>query len=133
MLYQSDLTTADLVAQMREADVSRNAPIYADAAEPDRIEEIARAGYNVHPANKGQGSVAAGIDTVKRTQIISNPSNINVNREVGAYKWREDRNGTLLDEPAKLYDHTMDAIRYALHTHTQGNNFFIMGVGGAAI
>jgi len=132
VVYQSDLTTADLVDTMRREGVRAGDPIYADAAEPDRIEEIYRAGYNVHPADKGPGSVAAGIDTVKRSTIFSRAQNVNINREVGAYKWREDRSGKLLDEPAKLFDHAMDALRYAIHTHLgrQNTGFFIRALGG---
>lgn len=127
-LYRSDMTTSDLVGAMKALNISGSTPIYADASEPDRIEEIHRAGFNVIPADKGPGSVSAGIDTVRRTRIITSPRNENVNKEAGSYKWREDRTGNILDEPAKINDHAMDAIRYALHSHaaTKAGGFFVL-------
>lgn len=127
-LYRSDMTTGDLIGVLKMLDISRSTPIYADAAEPDRIKEMHRAGFNVLPADKRQGSVSAGIDTVRNMRIYSCAENENVNKEVGSYKWREDRTGALLDEPAKINDHAMDAIRYALHTHTATKTygFFVL-------
>jgi phage terminase large subunit len=33
-----------------------------------------------------------------------------------SYKWKEDKNGLILDEPVKFKDHLMDAMRYAIYT-----------------
>jgi phage terminase large subunit len=42
---------------------------------------------------------------------------VNLNREAAMYKYRETKDGILLDEPVKANDHALDALRYALHTH----------------
>jgi len=34
--------------------------------------------------------------------------------EKKGYKWKEDKNGNVLDEPVKFNDHAMDAERYYL-------------------
>jgi len=49
-VYQTHLTNQDLIQRMGELNISTRAPIYADSAEPGRIEEIYRAGYNIIPA-----------------------------------------------------------------------------------
>jgi phage terminase large subunit len=116
-IYESGLTTRGIGERMAECGVSKRDIIYADAAEPDRIEELYRMGFNIHPADKGQGSVAAGILTVKAKRIYTRPENANLNREASTYKWAEDRDGRSLDVPVKINDHAMDAVRYALHTH----------------
>lgn len=116
-LYKSGLTNADLLAEMKKLNIPKFAEIYADSAEPDRIEEIARAGYNVFKAAK---AVIQGIDTVKRIRLYSNPFNINTNREFASYKWKRDKDDQLLEEPVKLNDHIPDAVRYALYTHLKG-------------
>jgi len=114
LLYESKLTNSDIVARLETLKIPKYADIYGDPAEPDKIEDISRAGYNIKPAIK---NVKEGINFVKRLKLISNNSNININKEVNTYKWKEDKDERLLEEPVKLYDHTMDAIRYALFTH----------------
>ena len=38
----------------------------------------------------------------------------NIKKELGLYAWKTDRSGKTLDEPVKLNDDAMDAMRYAL-------------------
>lgn len=122
LLYESKLTNQELIAKFREIVGETSNPIYADAAEPGRITEFCDAGYNCFPANK---DVALGIDTVKRYKLQVLKSSVNIQKEIRNYKWRKDRTGNVLDEPAKYLDHAMDAARYALHTHT-GDRFATM-------
>jgi len=110
-LFESRLTNAELIARMEGI----SSEIYADCAEPNRIEEISRAGFNIHPANK---DVSKGIDTVKSMKLHVLSSSVNLLAEIRGYKWKEDRNGNVMDEPVKWNDHLMDALRYAIHTHT---------------
>ncbi len=133
-VYARGLTTGDLISRMRQVMAAPTVPgglkrdlIYADAAEPDRIEEIRRAGFNVRPARKGQGSVVAGINFVKNLEIFTRSGNENINAENDSYVWKEDAYGEPLDEPADDNNHAMDAIRYALYTHLSGK-----GATGAA-
>ena len=91
--------------------------IYADPAEPDRIEEIYNAGFNVRGAEKGQGSVNAGIVAVKKFKIVSREENQDLNDEFRSYKWKEDKNGNPMDEPVKFKDHGLDGVRYAIFSH----------------
>lgn len=119
-IYQSGLTTRDLANKMLAMQIPQYAPIYADAAEPDRIEEIRRMGFNVIPADKGPGSVVSGILSVKARKVYVRVSAENISKEVQTYKWAEDKNGIPLEAPVKFNDHMMDAIRYAIHTHTRG-------------
>jgi phage terminase large subunit len=110
-LFESRLTNAELITRMEGI----SSEIYADCAEPNRIEEISRAGFNIHPANK---DVSKGIDTVKSMKLHVLSSSVNLLAEIRGYKWKEDRNGNVMDEPVKWNDHLMDALRYAIHTHT---------------
>jgi phage terminase large subunit len=52
IIYESGLTNQDLIHRMDDLAIDKSAEIYADSEEPSRIEEIYRAGYNVHPAEK---------------------------------------------------------------------------------
>ena len=92
---------------------NRSTPIYCDSANPDKIEEIRRAGFNALPTAKGRNSVRAGIDVIKQTHLYITSSSINIIREISKYKWKEGRDGEIFEEPLKKNDDAMDAIRYA--------------------
>lgn len=115
LLYQRGLTNTDLADRLEEIVTDKSKIIYCDAAEPARIEELARRGFNTRPANK---SVKDGIDTVRRYTIQATRHSQNLINEVQEYVWDADRRtGELSDEkPVKHNDHTMDAMRYAIHT-----------------
>jgi phage terminase large subunit len=120
LLYRTQLTNQDLIAEAKRLipPEHRRRPIYADAAEPDRIEEFYRAGFRgIRPADK---EVEPGLDFCKRLRFFTLTSNVNLNKERGIYKYRVDKNGNVLEEPVKFMDHAMDAKRYALWTHHKG-------------
>ena len=61
-------------------------------------------------------SVTDGIDYVQSLVIHTLETNININRENQMYTWKKNKDGLILDEPNKVFDHGMDAKRYALWT-----------------
>lgn len=118
LLYCSKLTNADLIRFMKE-NIPENSYVYADSAEPARIEEIRRSKFKAVPAKK---NVCTGIDFVKQCEIFTQPGNVNFNRELRDYVWAVDKqNGNILDEPVKFNDHAMDALRYAIYTNGIAN------------
>lgn len=117
IIYESKLTNQDLIDKMITIGITKKTPEYADSAEPDRIEEIYRAGFNVHPAKKGPSSVVNGIDMMKRYKIHLHKDDVNIQKEIRSYKWKEDKNGNILDEPVKFNDDALDGCRYAIFTH----------------
>lgn len=114
LLYEQHLVNSELVSILKMALRKPTAEVYADAAEPARIEELYRAGINVHKALK---QVQDGIDRVKRFKLHVLRGSINLIQELDNYTWKLDRLGNQLDEPEKLNDHACDALRYAVHTH----------------
>jgi phage terminase large subunit len=112
LLYESGLTNTDLIAKVKPLVGTR--PVYADSAEPDRITELKRAGVNVYPAKK---DLVDGIDHVKRYRLYIDSDSVNLIGEIRSYKFREDKDGHVLEEPVKFRDHAMDALRYGIHTH----------------
>ena len=113
-LYETRLTNEELIGKLKSFVKNKNAEIYADSAEPARIEEISRAGFNIFSAKK---EIKNGIDFVKRKKIYIHESCTNTIKEIQSYKWKENKNGEILDEPVKFLDHAMDAMRYAVYTH----------------
>lgn len=114
LLYETNLTNADLINKLNEIITNKTSFVYADAAEPARIEEIKRSGFNVWPADK---NVKQGIDFVKRFKITISPDSVELIKEIKSYKWKTDKDDKILDDPIKLNDHALDAMRYAAYTH----------------
>lgn len=111
LIYESKLTTADLITRMRALNLAKSKQIWADAARPDTIEELSQAGFNIKPADK---SVKDGINSVKSKplKLYRSPGLV---KEIRAYKWKTDKNGKPVDEPIKINDDGMDAGRYATY------------------
>ena len=114
LLYESKLTNDDLIEKLKYLIKDRSTYIYADNAEPARIEAINRAGFNIHPANK---SVKDGIDFIRSHKLHIRSNSVNTLKEIGSYKYRENKDGEVLEEPVKFNDHIMDAMRYGIYTH----------------
>ncbi len=116
VIYETKLTTGDLIERYKENNVSKHREIFCDAAEPKTIEELNRAGYNAKAADK---DVTEGIRKVKSLPLYITRRSINTRKEAGAYKWQvKEVNGEkrVLDEPVKFNDHAMDAGRYGTFT-----------------
>jgi len=121
LLYESGLTNSQLISKLKTLinDKERKNYLYADCAEPGRIEEIYRAGFNIKPGDK---SVRDGIGFIQSLEIHTNPGNVNFNNELETYCYKKDRNGNFLDEPVKFMDHAMDAMRYAVYSHSRNKS-----------
>lgn len=113
MLYETKLTTADLIERYKSLGIGRHQEIFCDAAEPKTIEELCRAGYNAKPADK---DVTEGIRKVKGMPVFIVDSSTNLVKEIKNYKWKIDKNSRVLDEPVKFNDHACDALRYGVFT-----------------
>ncbi len=113
-IYETHLTNQDVIQLIGELGIKKTDPIYGDSAEPARIEEIYKAGYNIHPANK---SVMDGIDLVKRYKLHILESDVNLIQEIRSYKWKQDKQENILDEPVKFKDDLLDAVRYGMFSH----------------
>ena len=116
IIYESRLTNNALIDKMNMMEISKNIPIYADSAEPQRIEEFCNAGFNMIPSSKGKDSVKKGIDDLKARGLYITHNSSNTLKEIRGYKWVE-KNGDPTDEPVKFNDHALDAIRGAIFTH----------------
>lgn len=89
--------------------------VYCDPSEPANIETFQRDGIN---ARAGENDVIPGIQTVQsyRDNLKVVAGCRNVRTEFNQYQYRDGGEGEL---PLKQSDHAMDALRYALFTHSQ--------------
>mgnify|MGYP004417316192 FL=1 len=86
----------------------------ADSAEPKSIDELCSYGINAIGAVKGPDSIRQGIQILQDQRISVTKRSLNVIKEYRNYMWKEDKNGKILNEPDGGFDHSMDAIRYAM-------------------
>lgn len=116
LLYETELTNAQLIEKLEELlpEKYRKKEMYADSAEPARIEEIYRNGFNVFSSNK---SVKDGIDFLNRFKLYTCKDNVNFNDEMRGYKRKVDKKDVILEEPLRFNDHFPCAARYAVYTH----------------
>lgn len=115
-IYETKLTTADLIERYKGLNIDRRTEIFCDAAEPKTIEELRRAGYNAKPAAK---EVLEGIRKVKSLPLYITRDSVNLIKEIRSYKWKtKEENGIsrAIDEPVKFNDHGLDAGRYGTYT-----------------
>lgn len=101
------------------ADIIKNSPqalVIADSAEPKSIDEIAGYGVSILPSMKGQGSILRGINYVQQQRVSVTKRSINIIKEYRNYLWQTDKDGKIINVPEPGYDHSMDAVRYAIES-----------------
>jgi phage terminase large subunit len=109
VIYESYLTTTMLIEKMAQLNIEKEVTILADYARPEIIAEMVNSGYDVINANK---VVKKGIDYVKTFGVYC-LENKEIKREYDNYKWKKIGDH-ITDEPVKLFDDAMDAVRYAV-------------------
>ena len=114
--YKTKQTTDQIAEQ---ANLYKSTKVYADSAEPDRIEILKKAGLNVRQVSK---DIIAGVDHVrelfKQGRIHISPDCKNLIHELETYRYPDKKPEKNEDEkPIKENDHALDALRYALYTH----------------
>lgn len=93
-----------------------NGLIIGDSAEPRLISELGRLGLNIRGAEKGQGSVSAGLLAMQDYEIIITPESLNLQKELRNYVWLDSGSKLVIDD----FNHGIDAARYGFTYLTQG-------------
>lgn len=89
--------------------------ITADSAEPKSIDHLKGLGlYRIRAAKKRKDSVNAGIQFIQGFKIIVHPRCVNFITEISNYAWDKDKYGKEINRPIDDFNHSMDAMRYAL-------------------
>jgi len=118
VIYDKGLTVDGVINRLPKAGVKYSDIIYADSANPDDIQKLRVARYNIAKANK---DLEAGIDSVRSYNIHIHEDSHNLINELGLYKYKEhkglSKDDVFKDEVVKLFDDGLDAMRYAVHTH----------------
>lgn len=116
LIYQSDLTSNDLVMKMEELKLDKSISLWCDGARPEMIEEIRRKGF--YKAQSASKNVKPGIDKIRSLEVFINKESINLWKEYRNYSWKTIRE-RITDEPVKVEDDAMDALRYAVYSQNK--------------
>ncbi len=114
LLYTKGKTIPDIAYNMEQMGFDKTDTIWCDSALPQNIEDLKRHRFNVKPVNKK--SILHGIDLIKRHHIWIESTSKNTIQEFQSYKFKEDKDGNLLDVPEDDNNHSIDAIRYVLES-----------------
>ena len=132
--YKSHKSTPELIEYSLSL---RGNKYYPDPAEPDRIEELRRAGLNVREVSKEiEAGISAVQELLKTNRLHIHSSCVNLINEFETYRYddkKPDKNAPEI--PIKEHDHALDSIRYALYmqqpTRTEARQFQPSHIGGA--
>jgi len=127
-IYKTRQTTAMLAADMEDLGI-KDKRIIADSEAPEKIEELKGYGFSyIEGANKGKGSVIAGIDFINQFTIYITKSSTNIKKEIEGYQRHKDKDGNIYEQPEKGMDHLMDAFRYPMYTvyYLESDPYFIV-------
>jgi len=112
LIYESELLIDEIAERIKE---HKPRKVYCDSAEPRSIHELKKRGVRASPARKGKDSVKQGINFVKQHKLKITERSIGLIEEIKRYKWHEDLNGKLTEQPIKEFDDSADALRYSLN------------------
>jgi len=127
-IYKTRQTIPMLATDMEELGL-KDKKIIADSEAPEKIEELKGYGFSyIEGANKGKGSVIAGIDFVNQFTIYITKSSTNIKKEIEGYQRHKDKDGNIYEQPEKGMDHLMDAFRYPMYTvyYLESEPYFIV-------
>ena len=112
LIYSRGMTTPDLIHRIKGLGIDLTDDLWVDSAAPQVIEELKRAGINAKPVKKH--TILHGIDMIKRHRVYIHEESKNLQEEFQNYKWKQNKDGKIIDQPEDLNNHAIDAARYAL-------------------
>jgi len=121
IMYQKGVSNKQIADTL--LNLEQQCLVIADSAEPKSIDEIRMYGINILPAVKGQGSVVNGIQFIQDQKMFITKRSINTIKEYRNYMWKTDKDGRILNIPDDMWNHSLDAIRYAMTSLTRPQEF----------
>jgi phage terminase large subunit len=107
LVYRTGMLNSDIAKTL-----PNSCPIYADSSEPKSIDEIRRYGKTIKGVTKGKDSINYGIDVMQSQEYLVTSNSVNLIKELRAYCWDVDKQGTRLNKPIDTNNHAIDALRY---------------------
>ena len=127
--YRTEMLTPDIVRELKPYSGYK---VISESADPRLVQEIYRAGINIHPVVKFKDSVTASIGKMMEYRICVTKRSINLRKEYNNYTYQQDKEGKWLNMPIDAFNHGIDAARYVLMNEVMGGNRRMSGLAGLA-
>ena len=111
--YRTQMLQQDIIRVLKQHPRTK---VISESADPRLIEEIYRAGIDIHAVKKYPGSIEAGVAWMLQHPIRVTAHSTNVLKELRNYVYSQDKEGKLLNTPVDAYNHAIDATRYVCMT-----------------
>ena len=118
VLYERQLTREDFIKLLPSLIDNRGTEIWADSEDPESIQVIFNAGWNIHAVEKLKGSVLFGVEALQAFNIHITERSTNIIKDFENYKWKQRRDGQPMEkeEPAHSFSHSPRATEYAVRS-----------------
>ena len=127
--YRTSMLTSDIIAELKP---QGQVKIVSESADPRPVQEIYRAGINIHPVVKYSGSIEAGITKMQEYKLVITKRSTNVIKEFRNYTYQQDKEGKWLNTPIDVWNHAIDAIRYVVMSELLGGRRKAIDLGRVA-
>lgn len=118
LVYRTEMVTADIIRELKA--VEPPARVISESADPRLVQEIYRAGIDIHPVHKYPGSIEAGIIKMQEYTLAVTRQSVNLRKELRNYTYRQDKEGRWLNQPIDAWNHAIDAVRYVILSEALG-------------
>lgn len=116
--YKTEMLASDIIREFKLD--QRRLKVISESADPRLVQEIYRAGVNIHPVKKFPGSIDAGLAKMHEYRLVVTKSSLNLIKELRNYTYAQDKEGRWLNQPIDTFNHCIDAIRYVVMTELLG-------------
>lgn len=132
--YKTKMLSGEIITELKKAQQrpylnDASTKIIADSADPRLIDEIHKAGLNIHAVKKYAGSILAGVNRMQGMRIFVTKSSVNIIKELRNYVFQKDKEGKWLNDPVDTMNHALDAARYVVLTEILGKMKATKGIG----
>lgn len=117
LCYRTTMLTSDIITELKPQGAVK---VISESADPRLVQEIYRAGVNIHPVVKYSGSIEAGITKMQEYKLVITKRSTNVIKEFRNYTYQQDKEGKWLNTPIDVWNHAIDAIRYVVMSELLG-------------
>jgi len=135
-IYKSGLTISDVIIELKKAKL-HNVQFVCDSAEPDKIVDLRRAGFDANPIKKQ--TIQHGIELIKNRirndkffyfadALVEEDKGLkkryqptSLLQEFDSYSWSDKK----FNQPMDQHNHAIDALRYLLETVDKGTDVWL--------
>lgn len=126
LAYRRFMKNEDIAAVLVDAQIPRSVRIWADAAEPKSIQEIADiTRLNIKACDKSAPVKSDRrkfqIQWLQGWTLYITKASVDIIRDMRNYCWEKDADGNVTNTPIHTFSHGPDSLRYALFSEFAGN------------